>query len=75
MKKPLPALDLNLLIEHGGHQTSVIGSRYDFVARFPTLLSLLHFVRTLWPSRKEFPRGYGFQIEWKGFRFPLKRVR
>lgn len=73
MKLPLPALDVDLLIEHNGHQATLQGAGHHFVARFPTLRSLFHFLRTLWPLRKRLPREVEFQVEWKGFRFPSNR--
>lgn len=73
MKLPLPALDLDLVIEHEGYQAEVKGSGRHFVAKVPTLLGLLHFARTLWPARKAFPRDYEVQVEWRGFRFPRTR--
>src|SRR5271165_1804786 len=74
MKRPLPALDLDLRIEHRGRQASVQGSGKHFVAKCPTLLSLFHFLFALWPLRKQFPTEYNFQIEWRGFRFPRKNA-
>ena len=45
MKRPIPDLDVDLLIEHDGYQLKLRGSEMRFVANFPTLLSLLHFYR------------------------------
>lgn len=72
MKRPLPVLDLDLLIEHGGHQLKLRGSKMRFVARFPTLLSLLHFLLVFWPYRKLAPRGASFRVEWRQLRIPVK---
>ncbi len=72
MKWQLHALDLDLLIEHRGYQARVKGSGRHFVAKFPTLLALFHFLRILWPSRKQLPDGFDFQMEWRGLRFPPK---
>ena len=63
---PHPALDLDLIVEHQGHQVSLTGSGYSFVARFPSILSLIHFGRAAWPARKQWPEGYGISIEWRG---------
>ena len=73
MNRPVPALDLDLLIEHGGHQVGVKGSGRHFVAKFPTLLSLLHFLLAFWPVRKRVPGEFQFQVEWRDFRFRLPR--
>ena len=70
---PLPALDVNLLIEHAGHQASVTGSGRHFVTRFSSLGSLFYFARTLWPVRDSFPASYGMDVEWRGLRWTWKR--
>ncbi len=72
MPKPLPLLDLDLLIEHGGHEAALTGSGRQFVAKFPTLASLFHFSRALWPWRRNLPSEYSIQVEWRGFRFPWR---
>jgi len=43
MKRTLPTLDVDLLIERKGHQLQLTGSGTRFVAKFPTLSALLHF--------------------------------
>ena len=70
MTRPLPALDIDLIIEHDGHQAAVTGSGHRFVAKCPTLKSVFHYSLNLWPWRKVLPSGYIFQMEWRGFRFP-----
>ena len=70
MTKLRPALDLDLVIESNGQRTSIQGSGYRFIATFPTLGSLFHFARILWPLRKAFPKGYAVQAKWKGLRSP-----
>ncbi len=70
MTRPLPALDVDLVVEHEGYQAKLQGSGRDFVAVFDTLASLVHFVRAAYPFRKSLPSEYRFQIECKGFRFP-----
>ena len=70
MTLPLPALDLDLVVEHEGYQVTLRGSGRDFVAEFGTLASLVHFVRAAYPFRTSLPPEYRFQIECKGFRFP-----
>ena len=75
MKNSFPALDVDLLVEHDGHRALVKGSGHDFVTRFPTLPSLMHFSRILWPWRKHLPSDLGLRIEWSIFRFRAKRPR
>ena len=75
MKRPLPVLDVDLLIEHGGHQLKLRGSGTRFAAKFPTLLSLLHFLRISWSSRKRIPREASFHVEWRRLRIPVKSAR
>lgn len=73
MTKPRPALDLDLIIESNGQRTSIQGSGYRFVAKFPTLGSLIRFARIVWPLRKSLPKGYAVQAQWKGLRSPFFR--
>lgn len=74
MTKPLlPALDLNVVVEHGGHRVAVTGSGRRFIATFATVSSLLHFFFASWRLRKFFPESYSFQAEWRGRRFPPSR--
>jgi len=73
MTRLLQSLDVDLRLEHNGHQAAVSGSKGSFVVKFPSLFSLFHFARVLWPSRKQVPAGCKVQIEWKGFRFPPSR--
>ena len=70
MTRPLPALDLDLLVEHEGHQVKLRGSGRAFIAEFSTLSSLVHFVRAAYPFRRSLPSEYRFQIDCKGFRSP-----
>jgi hypothetical protein len=66
MTPPLPALDLDLRVEHGGHRVSLTGTGKRFTARFPTVASLLHFARIFWPLRKRFPREYSLRVSLRG---------
>ena len=75
MKQPPPVLDVDLLIEHGGHQLKLSESGTRFAARFPTLLSLFHFLRISWASRKRNPREASFSVEWRRLRIPVKSAR
>ena len=72
MKRPIPRLDVDLLIEHDGHHLELRGSEMRFVAKFPTLLSLFHFSRIFWPYRKEAPQESSLQVEWRQLRIPVK---
>ena len=51
----------------------ITGPEMMDVARFPTLLSLLHFSLAFWPVRKRVPGEFQFQVEWRDFRFRLPR--
>ena len=72
MKRFLHVLDVDLLIEHGGHQLKLEGSGMCFAAKFPTLRSLGHFLLIFWSSRKLVPREASFQLEWRRFSIPVK---
>lgn len=75
MKQPPPVLDVDLLIEHAGHQLKLRGSGTRFAAEFPTLLSLFHFLRISWTSRNQMPKATSFHVEWRGIRIPVKSAR
>jgi hypothetical protein len=75
MKRPLSVLDVDLLIEHGGHQLKLSGSGMRFVAESPTILALFHFLRIAWASRKRIPRAASFQVEWRRLRIPVKSAK
>ncbi len=72
MKRPLPVLDVNLLIEHGGHQLNLRGSGTSFSVIVPTLLSLFHYLRVSWAFRKQIPREASVYVEWRRLRIPVK---
>lgn len=74
MQRPLPDLDVDLLIEHGGHSLNLSGSGANFVAKFPTLRSLFYFLRVVWRFRKGVPRDVSLQVAWRKFRVPVKRI-
>ena len=65
MTRLLPSLELDLRIEHDGHQLSLTGSRMRFCANFPTLLSAVHFVRMFWPSRRFLPANASVRVQWR----------
>ncbi len=74
MQPPLPALEVDLVIEHGGHAVKVTGSASRVVANFPSLRAALHFARVFWPLRKQVPNQIGLQAEWRQLRVPLRRA-
>lgn len=74
MQRPLPALDVDLLIEHGGHSLNLSGSGASFVANFPTLRSLFYFLCIVWRFRKRVPRDVSLQVSWRQFRVQVKRI-
>ena len=65
------ALDLDLRIQHAGHELILTGSGGSFVARFPTLLSLLHFARLSWPFRAHLPPDASLQVQWRWLHLPV----
>jgi hypothetical protein len=75
MKRSLPVLDVDLLIDHGGHQLKLKGSGMCFAAKFPTLRSLFYFFRIFWSSRTRIPQEASFQVEWRRLRTPVKSAR
>ena len=74
MKSRLPALDVDLKVEYVGYQVVVTGSGHNFVVKVPTLLAAIRLARMLWPVRKRFPAGYGFDVEWRGIRLPVRKA-
>ena len=74
MKRPLPVLDLDLLIEHGGYQLKLKGVGTRITATFPTLLAAFHFVRAFLPFRRRFPRELSLYAEWRGICVPVSPV-
>ena len=74
MQRPLPALEVDLLIEHGGHAMKVTGSASRFVANFPSLRAVLHFARVFWPLRKRIPHQIALEAEWRLLRVTVRRT-
>ncbi|MDZ4796569.1 MAG: hypothetical protein SGI92_00295 [Bryobacteraceae bacterium] len=72
MKHTLRALDVDLQIEHGGHDLKLTGSGMRFVARFPTLLSTVHFVPIFWSVRKSLTCEAYVRIEWRGLGIAIR---
>jgi hypothetical protein len=70
--KPLPVLEVELLIEHGGRRLHLQGSGTRFAAKFPSLVSLLHFALVLWPYRERIPRPASLHVQWRGLRIPVR---
>lgn len=71
MTRLLPNLKLDLLIEQHGHQVRLTGSGSAFLATFPTLASLLHFAKLLWPFRHHRPANVSLRIQWGWLNLPL----
>ena len=71
MTRLLPRVELNLLIEHEGHEFRLTGTRNRFLADFPTLLSAVHFSRVLWPSRRLLPVGISMRVQWRWVSFSI----
>ena len=70
---PLPALEVDLVIEHGGHAVTLTGSSSGLVANFPSLRAMLHFARVFWPLRSRIPNQIGLEAEWRQLRVPVRR--
>ena len=70
-----PEVEVDLLIEHDGRHLTVQGSGRNFVAKFPTLLSLFHFARIFWAHRTEAPLDATVQIAWRRLSIPVKLQR
>ena len=75
MQPPFPSLDLDLLIEHAGHQLTLSGSGMAFIATFPSLASLFHFARLGWSFRSQIPRHATLRVAWRGFSIPVNAGR
>ena len=71
MTRPLPNLELNLLIEHAGLSLRVAGKHACFLACFPTLISALHLVRFFGPWSHLLPADTSIKVEWRGVCFPI----
>ena len=72
MKPLLAGLSLDLQIEQGGHRFALAGSAFTYVARFPTLWSLVYFSRVLWPVRRYCSQPISVTLEWWLFRLPVR---
>jgi hypothetical protein len=64
-----PELALELQIENGGHRMRISGSAGQYVAEFPSLRSLVHFLAIGWRWRGQVPRGWRVQMAWRGLRW------
>lgn len=71
----LHAVELDLVVEHGGHRVTVKGNRRVFTADFERLTSLLHFVRQAWRWRRQVPAGITVFVTWRGFRAKVAHTR
>jgi len=72
MNRLLSALSANLLIENAGHRFTLSGGDMIFVARFPSLSSLLHFSRIFWSLRKRIPPGLTLKVQWRALSFVFR---
>jgi hypothetical protein len=73
--RPQLDLDVDLLIERGGHELKLSGSGIRFVARFPTLRSLFHHLRFFWPARNLIPGSVQILVEWRKLRVNVRSPR
>ena len=74
MQTPLPELEVDLVIEHGGHAMNVTGSASRIVASFPSLRAMIHFAGAFWPFRKQVPKQLALEAEWRRLRVPVRRA-
>ena len=74
---PQPQFDLEvaLRVEQGGHQLEVVGEGRRLVVKFPTLLSILHYVRIVWPARDRIPQSLSVLVEWRRLRMEVRSPR
>jgi hypothetical protein len=68
-------LDVDLQIQHKGHELRLKGSGTSFVAQFPTLSSLLHFLREFRTFRRQIPGEATIVAEWGRLRIPVRKPR
>ena len=69
----LLAVELNVALDHGGYSMQVRGKGGELVARFPSLMSSLHFLIALWPARNSSLAGLGLKLEWRRLRLGVRR--
>jgi hypothetical protein len=75
MHQPLPVLETDLLIEHGGRELKVSGSGSRFAVKFSSLLSFFHFVRIFWPYRKRIPGQASVELRFGRLSIPVRRPK
>lgn len=73
MLQLLQAVELDLVIEQGGQRMTVRGQNGQFLATFPSLRSLFHFARELWPWRQHKPSGVRVVVGWRSLRWTVLR--
>jgi hypothetical protein len=56
-------LECDLRIEHQGG---------EFIARFPTLASLMHLATLGWAHRRTLPAQIAVRVEWKSLSFQVR---
>lgn len=69
----LRAVELDLVVEQDGHQATLQAQDGNFLVTFPTLRSLLHFARELWPQRHQMPMGITVAIRWRALHWRIVR--
>lgn len=72
MQRLLPDLEVDLLVEHDGQTLMLTGEGKRFAAKFPTLISLLHFTRIFWQFRNQLPGEFSLSVEWRKLSITVK---
>jgi len=66
-------LQVNLHLEHSGHNLDVTGTGHDYTVRFPSLPSALHYAIHFWPLRKQIPEGTVIRLKYRSFTCKYRR--
>jgi len=66
---PYLNLEVNLHLEHSGHNLDITGTGPDYTLRFPSLASALHYAMNFWPLRKRLPEGTVIHLQYRSFTF------
>jgi len=62
-------LEVNLHLEHSGHNLDIMGTGPDYTVQFPTLFSIFHYAFTFWPLRKQIPEGTVIHLKYRSFHY------
>ena len=73
MRRLLNPLDLDLVIEQGGHSVHLTGSGTDVTATFPTMKSLAHFSRVGFSLRDLLPPEVSLRFKCGAVSMRVKR--